>query len=308
MNFRRSDFDVTNRINTTDPVCVKLEVARIYRTMYSRGEPAALGRAFDDMVALYRGYFPGYARCDTEYHDLQHALEVTLAMARLLDGYERARADGPEIGERLFQLGVICALYHDIGYIRRANDTRHANGAEYTPIHVSRGGRFLKEYLPRIGMDEFADVAGAILHFTGYETPVSQIKVPDPIYRLIGSLLGSADIIAQMSDRCYLEKCRDRLYPEFVRGGITVRRTEAGEEVVFASAEDLLRKTPGFYRNATRRLDVDLGGAYRYAQSHFNGPNLYMDAVKQNIRFVEKAAAHPQIVLRRQPPVTCGTD
>jgi hypothetical protein len=308
MNFRRSDFDVTNRINTTDPVCVKLEVVRIYRSIYSRTQAPALNRAFDDMVALYRGYFPGYSRCDTEYHDLQHALEVTLAMARLLDGYERSRGDGPEIGERLFQLGVICALYHDIGYIRRANDTRHANGAEYTPIHVSRGGRFLKEYLPRIGMEEFADVAGPILHFTGYETPVSQIKVPDPIYRLIGSLLGSADIIAQMSDRCYLEKCRDRLYPEFVRGGITVRRTEAGEEVVFASAEDLLRKTPGFYRNASRRLDVDLGGTYQFAQKHFNGPNLYMDAVQQNIRFVEKAASQPRIELRRQPPVTCSKD
>jgi len=31
MNFRRNEFDVTNRINTTDPVCVKLEVVRIYR-------------------------------------------------------------------------------------------------------------------------------------------------------------------------------------------------------------------------------------------------------------------------------------
>jgi hypothetical protein len=306
MNFRRSDFDVTNRINTTDPVCVQLEVVRIYKNLYQRAKAPTLDRAFDDMVALYRGHYPGYLRCDTEYHDLQHSLEVTLAMARLLDGYEHSRGDGPHINERLFQLGVICALYHDIGYIRRANDTKHTNGAEYTPIHVSRGGRFLKEYLPRIAMDEFADVAPAILHFTGYETPVAQITVPDPIYRLIGSLLGSADIIAQMADRCYLEKCRDRLYPEFVAGGITVRRTEAGgEEVVFASAEDLLRKTPGFFRNATRRLDQDLGGAYQYAQSHFGGKNLYMDAVTQNIRFVEKVADQPEIVLRRQPPSTC---
>ena len=309
MNFRRSDFDVTNRINTTDPVCVKLEVVRIYRALYPLEEPPPLVRAFDDMVALYRGYYPGYARCDTEYHDLQHSLDVTLAMARLLDGYERSRVEGPALGERLFQLGIICALYHDIGYIRRANDTKHATGAEYTPIHVSRGGRFLKEYLPRIEMAEYADVAGAILHFTGYETPVAQIRVPDPIYRLVGSLLGSADIIAQMSDRCYLEKCRDRLYPEFVAGGITVRRTEAGgEEVVFASPEDLLRKTPGFYKNASRRLDVDLGGAHAYAARHFGGTNLYMDALQQNIRFVEQAADKPEIVLRRQPPNTCSND
>ncbi|MGZ5034984.1 MAG: hypothetical protein ACXWAC_17465, partial [Usitatibacter sp.] len=230
MNFRRSDFDVTNRINTTDPVCVKLEVVRIYKALYSREQAIMLGRAFDDMVRLYRGHFPGYARCDTEYHDLQHVLDVTLAMARLIDGYERSKA-GPPLGERLFQLGVVCALYHDMGYIRRLNDTKHTNGAEYTPIHVSRGAKFLKEYLPTIGMEEFADVAGAVVHHTGYEIPVANIRVPDPVYRLLGSLLGSADIIAQMSDRCYLEKCRDRLYPEFVMGGITRRRTEAGDEV-----------------------------------------------------------------------------
>jgi hypothetical protein len=309
MNFRRSDFDVTNRINTTDPVCVKLEVDRIFRSLYARPKAATLNRAFDDMVRLYRGEFPGYAKCDTGYHDMQHVLDVTLAMARLLDGYERSRGeDARHIPERLFELGVICALYHDIGYIRRAGDTRHRSGAEYTRVHVSRGARFLRSYMPLIGMPEYADVAGQIVHFTGYERPVSSIRVPDPIFKLLGSLLGSADIIAQMSDRCYLEKCRDRLYPEFVAGGIARMRGEGGKEVVlFESGEDLLRKTPRFYQNASQRLDVDLGGAYRFAQTHFGGANLYMDAVKQNIRFVEKSAEAGDIVLRRQPPPpSCG--
>lgn len=306
MNFRRSDFDVTNRINTTDPVCVKLEVIRIFRTLYARNQAPILTSAFDDVVRLYRGLFPGYSSCDTEYHDLQHVLDVTLAMARLLDGYERSRGDSPAVGERNFQLGVICALFHDMGYIRRANDTKHANGAEYTSIHVSRGAKFLREYLPTIGLEDLAEVAATIVHFTGYERPVAGIRVPAPVFKLLGSMLGSADIIAQMSDRCYLEKCRDRLYPEFVAGGITRRRTDEGEEVVFASAQDLLRKTPSFYQNATRRLDEDLGGAYQYAQKHFGGPNLYMDALKQNIRFVEKVPAQAEIVLRRQPPSTCS--
>jgi hypothetical protein len=303
MNFRRSEFDVTNRINTTDPVCVKLEVDRIFRSLYARPNAATLNRAFDDMVRLYRGEFPGYAKCDTGYHDLQHVLDVTLAMARLLDGYERSRGeDTRHIPERLFELGVICALYHDIGYIRRLGDNKHRNGAEYTRIHVSRGARFLKSYMPIIGMAEYAEIAGQIVHFTGYERPVSSIRVPDPIFKLLGSLLGSADIIAQMSDRCYLEKCRDRLYPEFVAGGIARQRTADGEEVVFESAEDLLRKTPRFYQNAAQRLDVDLGGAYRFAQTHFGGQNLYMEALRQNIRFVEKSADDGAIVLRRQPP------
>jgi hypothetical protein len=305
MSFRRSEFDVTNRINTTDPVCVKLEVMRIYRDLYKRADAPALSRAFDDMVRLYRGEFPGYTRCDTAYHDIQHVNEVTLAMARLLDGYERARGDGPAIGERNFQLGTICALYHDMGYIRRVNDKKHRNGAEYTTTHVSRGSRFLREYFPSIGMADLADVAAQVIHFTGYERPVASIRVPDPIYKLVGSLLGSADIIAQMADRCYLEKCRDRLFPEFVAGGITRKQTSHGEVVVFASGEDLLRKTPSFYANAEKRLDVDLGGTYQYAQSHFGGQNLYMDAVKQNIRFIQRAAEEGDVTLRRQPPVTC---
>ena len=306
MNFRRSDFDVTNRVNTTDPVHVKLEVLRIFRALYVRNEAPALSSAFDDMVRLYRGEYPGYAKCDTEYHDIQHVLDVTLAMVRLLDGYERSRKEeAVPIDERLFQLGTICALFHDMGYIRRTSDKRHLNGAEYTLVHVTRGGRFLRDYLPTIGMEEFAEVAGALLHFTGYERPVASIRVPAPVYRLIGSLLGSADIIAQMSDRCYLEKCRDRLYAEFVAGGITRKKTEQGEEVVFASPEDLLRKTPGFFRGAEKRLHDDLGDAYQFAESHFRGPNLYMEAVKQNIRFVENQASAEAIVLRRVPPSTC---
>ena len=305
MNFRRSDFDVTNRINTTDPVCVKLEVCRIYRALY-KADSTALARAFDDLVRLYFGAFPGYARCDTQYHDLQHVLDVTLAMSRLMDGYERSRGDGPHIPAEVFQLGAICALFHDCGYIRKLSDTKHKNGAAYTATHVSRGGKFLRAYLPEIGLASFADVAPAILHFTGYERPVDTIRISDPMFKLVGTFLGSADIIAQMSDRCYLEKCRDRLYPEFVEGGITRKQTVKGEVVVFASAEDLLRKTPSFYQNATKRLEHDLGGAYQYATAHFGGQNLYMDAVKQNIRFVERAAndAGKQIELRRRPPVT----
>ncbi len=304
MNFRRNEFDVTNRINMTDPVCVKLEIVRIYGTLYGRPQPAALSQAFDDIVRMYRGDYPGYLKCDTDYHDIQHIMDVSLAMARLLDGYERSRADNPAIGERHFQLGVICALFHDSGYLRRAGDRKHKRGAEYTTIHVTRGGKLLRDYLPSIGMPEFAEVAPQIIHFTGYERPVASIKVSDPFYRLVVSLLGSAYIIAQMADRCYLEKCRYRLYPEFVEGGIAVKRNGKGDVVVFASGEDLLRKTPNFYQGAQHRLDVDLGGAWRFAGAHFGGNNLYMDEVRKNIRFAERISSEAVIPLKRKAPET----
>jgi hypothetical protein len=286
MNFRRSDFDVTNRINTTDPVCVKLEVVRIFRTLYSRSQSPSLESTFNDVSRIYRGNYPGFAKCDTQYHDLQHILEVTLAMARLLDGYERSRGDARAIGERLFQLGVVCALYHDVGYIPRVNDKKHHNGAEYTTIHVSRGGRFLRDYLPTIGMEEYAEVAASILHFTGYERAVKTIRVPDPIYKLVGSLLGSADIIAQMSDRCYLEKCRDRLYPELWPAAS--RGARQGGEVVCSSRPMISFASQSFYKITC--ASTRTWAAPTSSRAHFGGTNPYTDAVRQNIRFSRK---HP---------------
>ena len=37
-------------------------------------------------------------------------VDVTLAMARLLDGYERTERDDP-LGERLFRFGIVLALF-----------------------------------------------------------------------------------------------------------------------------------------------------------------------------------------------------
>ena len=306
MSYRGNDYDVSSRINTTDPQRVNDEIDRIYLDLYPSAPTAQLDHAFGDLTRLYRGEFPGFRPCDTAYHDVQHVLDVTLAMARLIDGYERARIGTEPFGDALFRLGVITALFHDVGYLRRLKDHKHDNGAAYTLTHVSRGSHFLKNYLPKIGMGEMADIAAELIHFTGYERPVGRISVPSPIYRLLGSMLGSADIIAQMADRCYLEKCRDRLYPEFVAGGLATRRTPEGvEKVVFASGDDLVIKTPGFFRGATQRLDVDLGGCYAYAQPHFGGQNLYLEELNKNVNFAQgfKADADTS-VLKRKPPET----
>jgi hypothetical protein len=215
-------------------------------------------------------------------------LDVTLAMARIMEGYERAKIGPQPLGVPLFSLGIVVALFHDCGYVRELDDAVHRNGGELTLTHVSRGARFLRRYLPHIGMGEVAEIAAALIHFTGYEIPVAQIDVPTLRHRLLGSLLGSADIIAQMSDRCYLEKCRDRLYPEFVAGGIARRRLPNGnEEVVFESGDDLVMKTPKFYQGAMQRLETDLGGCYRYAEYHFGGRDLYLKGIDRNVKFAQ---------------------
>lgn len=304
MQPRRNDFDVTNQVKTTDPLDVKGEILRIYLELYPDAAPEVMDQAFADLTRLYQGQYPGYLGCETPYHNLQHVLEVSLAMARLMDGYERAQHGSEPFGERLFRLGLVTALFHDCGYIRHIKDTRHKHGAEYTLHHVTRSGIFLKEYLPKVGMPDLASVASELVHFTGYEIPVGEIKVPSLIFRLLGNLLGSADIIAQMADRCYLEKCHERLYPEFVLGGVARKRKEDGsEEVLFASADDLVIKTPNFYQSASKRLNEALGGAYRYVQRHFGGQNLYLEEVDRNILFAKAIAKKGDMsMLKRKPP------
>lgn len=311
MQKRSNEFDVTNQVKTTDSVAVSNEVCRIYQELYPDTSPEVLTQAFEDLTRLYKGKYPGHVSCDTAYHDIQHVLDVTLAMSRLMDGYERASHSTESFGERLFRLGIITALFHDCGYVRHKKDTRHHNGAEYTLCHVTRSGMFLKEYLPKVGMPDLAGVAAQLVHFTGYEIPVPQIKVPGLIFRLLGNLLGSADIIAQMADRCYLEKVHARLYPEFVLGGIARKRKQDGsEEVVFESADDLVIKTPNFHHTANKRMDESLGGAHRYVQHHFGGQNLYLEEMDRNMRFARTIAEKRDLsLLRRKPPQTlCGED
>jgi hypothetical protein len=305
MQPRRNDYDITNRIQTTDIASVEAEITRLLHLLYPGATHFAMTRAFADIAKLYVGEYPGYRACDTSYHDVQHVMDVTLAMARLMDGYERSRMAKPAIGIQLFQLGIITALFHDMGYLRATDDDIAPNGAYYTSNHVSRGAKFLHTYLPTIGLADFAEAGAELIHFTGFEKRVSEILIEDPMLRLIGSLLGSADIIAQMADRCYLEKCRDRLYPEFVAGGMVETSDITGKrKVVFTSGDDLVKKTPAFFESAVERLESDLGGAYNYAASHFGGFNLYIHAAAKNVDFAKQIGTSERHALRRTPPIT----
>jgi hypothetical protein len=303
---RRSDFDITDKIRTTDPIEVGDEVRRIFLGLYPSGKFGPIRRAFDDLSLMYHGKHRDYHPCDTGYHDIQHVLDVTLTMARLLDGYERSRKQHAPLPQPFFTVGVITALFHDFGYLRRRNDHKHTFGAEYTLTHVTRGAHFLRGYLPRIGMKPYAMAASQMIHFTGYERKADSIRLDDPVLRRVGEILGTADIIAQMSDRCYLEKCRDRLYPEFLLGGLTRRKQPDGKTVtLYHSGSDLVRKTPGFFLNAMKRLDQQLHSAYLYAGKHFGGQNLYIEEMRRNVKYAAAAArATEHETLRRKPPST----
>jgi hypothetical protein len=309
--FRRNNFDVANAVNVTDPASVADAVESIFLNLFPSASVSTIRNAINFVSRLYRGEHPAYAACDTGYHDFQHILDVTLASARLMDGYERSQKNGGGLGEELFTFGILLALFHDSGYLRKRGSEDDRHGAEFTLTHVSRSAELLKEYLREVGLGNLPEAAAQIVHYTGYEVSVDRIRAPSPAFRTIGNLVASADILAQMADRCYLEKCHDRLYTEFVLGGIAKKRDAQGnEQVIFASPQDLVIKTPGFYISAKKRMDETLHGAYRYAEHHFNGQNLYLEAVEKNILFAEYVIDHNADIgmLQRTQPRTPGSD
>jgi hypothetical protein len=296
--------DVTGKIDVSDPEAVCASVLLILHKRYRSTDFSAVAQLFIDFARLYRGEFPGFFACDTQYHDMQHVLDVTLATARLIDGYDSSQPRSERLGGELAMVGLAVALFHDAGYIRRRGDTRHQYGAEYTKTHVSRSSRFLAEYLPMTGLDWAAPLAAKLVHFTGYEFNPVSIHLADKKQRQLGALIGSADVMAQMADRAYLEKCRDRLFGEFELGGLTRQFDEFGvEHVRYASPTDLLRQTPEFIRHTLHdRLDILFGSVYQYFGAHFGGPNLYLEAVERNRDALETLlASRDDALLLRTP-------
>jgi hypothetical protein len=305
-DLRRNDYDVTNSVQVSSTAAVNAAVRQLFEDTWP-GEPyERVARAFEEFDRLFTGRMPGYHGVDTVYHDRQHSLDITLAMARLMVGYERTVEARSRFGADRAVMGLVTALFHDAGYIREFDDRLHRNGAEFTLYHVTRGARFLARFLPSIGLESWVPVATRVVHFTGYEVKLSQIQLPDPRDRKLGHLLGTADLIAQMADRCYLEKCRDRLYPEFVLGGVAAAPASDGTmQVRYSSGLDLLRQTPGFVRETRAlRLDGEFEQAYQYAESLFGGANPYLDAIDRNMDYLQRILrAERWRLLRRNPPL-----
>jgi hypothetical protein len=303
---RRSDFDVTNTVQVSSAAAVQRAVEELFATTWPGQAFPVFTTVFKDFERMFSGRMPGYFGVDTVYHDQQHTLDITLAAARLICGYELQAAPHDRLGAERATVGIIIALFHDVGYLRKISERQQANGAEFTAVHVSRGAAFLEDYLPKIELSSWAPVATQIIHYTGYERSFDKIFAPDPRDHKLGHLIGTADLMGQMADRCYLEKCRDRLYAEFVLGGVALPIGDNGSVAVrYASGLDLLRQTPQFMAvMREKRLEGEFKQAYKYLEVLFEGRNPYIESIDRNVEFLTQILRSENWrLLRRQPPV-----
>lgn len=297
--------DVTGAVNMTNPGSVADAVCGILVRRYGDDVEGPVRDAFVDIENAFWGRYPGLLPCDTPYHDLRHSLGTALLMARLVDGYETARsADLPTLGRDEGTLAVLLGLFHDIGFLRRDGEA-HMNGACLIHDHEQRGVEFMSTYLARGPFAAFAERAG-LIHATNFAKPISGTLggLPGKLV-IIGQMLGTADLVSQIAGRYYLERCRHFLFREFVAAGVDRTLSPSGESIVlYATPEDLLRKTPGFYKNlARRRLEEDFDRIYRYVAPHFGGDDLYAIAMQRNLDYLDRMIQSNDFSCLRRRPV-----
>ena len=297
-----SKLDPSGEVDLEDVDAVEAAVRAILDRHYAgRYDAALLGTAIADAERAYSGRYPGLLRCDAPYHDLRHALETALTMVRLIDGHAASHAPGAgaEIDADHALLGILLALFHDIGMLRRDSEA-HLWGPALTPVHEQRSVEFMHAYLPGTTLGALVGEAKLIM------STQLVYKMPDAwtaAERKLASLIATADLIAQISDRCYLEKLRDFLYLEFTAFGL------AGKpDSVYPDSRTLLLKTPAFVEGIVReRLDREFQGVRRYLRVHMAGADPWEETINRSMSYLKALIRNNDLLgLRRNPEPFLG--
>lgn len=274
---------IENLVHMDDPHAVLEEVKKIAVLMFPQFDLTPVQKAFEDILRLFHGQYPGYHKCNTRYHNLTHTTDCWLAMARLIHG---AFINGIALSEKYVALGLISALMHDTGYIQYMGD--HAGtGGKYTLIHIDRSIEFMKRNFIDNGhsLEEFR-FCRSCLRCTGLEVKIKEIQFESREQELLGKILGTADLMGQMADRDYLERL-PFLYHEFKEAGVPGFKDEL----------DLLKKTPGFWEFSKKRFATELGQMDRNVIDHFRvrwgiDHDLYREAIERNISYMKFICAN----------------
>lgn len=284
MNSTASSQDQSKLFPVDPPEEVANEVLEILRRISPGFDRAPACKAFDAAVRLYHGNFPGYRACNTGYHDFRHASETLLAMSRLIHG---AVLLNESFSEKQIMSALVAAILHDAGYIQEEFDTQ-GTGAKYKGTHERRSMDFLSRHGFELGLSEAQIDAGRLIILcTDMNADITTIEFPSPQIKLLGKLLGTADLMAQLSERTYLEKLL-YLYYECEEAGVDEYKSEL----------DILQKAIYFYEFFEDRLRTTLGGVDRFMRPHFASRwgidrDLYREAIQRQRDYLTKILKLP---------------
>ena len=284
-------------INHGTPLDEILHLAQIIAPKF---DTELLREVHRDLTTYFTGTHPDFQKNTMPYHNLRHSVLVVLASVRLFHGLY---CNHVRISAATLFKGLLAAYFHDSGMLLRESDSAKS-GTEYIAGHEFRSIAFLTSYAEEknFGPTIIKDCA-TIINYTNLESDPAIFEFHTHEIQIAGQVVGSADILAQMADRYYLE-CLPLLFIEQQAGGISKHN----------SALELMEHTANFYHNIVlRRLITTFSSTSNALKDHFRNRhtinrNLYIDNIDKNIIYLRKIIAKCgniedlQQYLKRTPP------
>lgn len=255
------------------------EIEEILQTLMPGRNLAFIRQTHQDLTKIFQGNYKDFRNSHTKYHDIRHTRNVALATTRLFHGL---MLDGKTLSPEMLELCLICAYFHDSGMLLTGSDSGQV-GAAYLKSHEERSIAFVTEYLTDHNhLTEHIGLCTGIINSTNLTIHPKDLVFESEEHKLAGHTLGTADILAQMADRYYLEAL-PLLYQEQLDAGIEL----------YESSLELMRQTTKFYHAVIEdRLRQSFGNICHTMQNHFRerwqiDSNLYSDNICKNIKYLE---------------------
>jgi len=250
---------------------------------------AIVEKTHQDIGSFFSGSHPDFNPCTTKYHDLKHTYSVALATARLFHGIH---CEHHALSREIILQGLLSAYFHDTGLLLKKTDPAKS-GACYTKNHEKRSISLMNDYFSDRNVDKnFMDHCTLMITSTDLNIRPLTLSFTSEDHLLAGCIVGTADILAQMADRYYLERL-PWLFEEMQLGGIKT----------FSSEMDLLQHTTTFYNQIIRqRLTTDLKDVQQAMRPHFRerwnlDENLYLNNINKNMKYLNQILAEGEISL-----------
>ncbi len=282
---------------TEDPLDEILAILTLMSPDFKRASLLELHR---EIGLVFEGRHPDYRQSNTKYHNLDHTYSVVLATLRLFHGLY---CDGWPVSRDTLTKALFSAYFHDCGLLLK-NSEEAVTGATYTIGHEKRSMFFMADYLKEKNFSlPFITDCSLIIQCTNLSIDPDSLFFPSAEMQMASFAVGSADVLAQMADRYYLERLPS-LFQEHQEGGIAN----------YNSVIELMQQTSAFYHDVVvDRLSRVFGNLTKYMQIHFRerwgvDKNLYLDNIKKNVKYIQLILKSCndmdslRLYLRRLPP------
>lgn len=254
-----------------------------------------------DVKVFFSGEHPSFSANLSRYHNLRHTRSVALAAARLFHGLHHEEV---QIDDDMIIQGMLSAYFHDLGMLPQSSDKKE-EGGNYARFHEQRSMMILDDYLHRSNLPaSYRDNCATLIKYTNLDWEADSNLTQNKQLHICGQVVGTADLVAQMADRYYLESL-PLLFHEHQDSGIDKHD----------SAIDLMLDTIDFHETIIKkRLQGALGNMALSLRTHFHkrfhlDRNLYLERIGLNLDYLEMITEDCAMdlrcwskYLRRNPP------